>query len=344
MGKRYILSLAIFVVLFVFLVFMILRKYVIEHFDTVEIKFPFKAIYDDKGERLNIIAISAPFRSKSDENKYDIYKKLGYSFLGISSYLNFPNNHIDNPYDDRYSENNNIDYVKMVSGWLHCFQKPSKQMIESQLPLELLTEADIRNVDQYKPDPNIKKEYDFFYVCLDDNDKCEAGWQSYNRNWELAQKCIELFCKRGMKGAIVGRKNCKISKFCKDQITIFPQLDFYKFLKKMQKSKLLFVPNIMDASPRVITESLCLNIPVVVNRNIIGGWHNIISGVTGEFFSDENDILKKVDIIMNNYDSYTPRDWFVANRGYNHSGKKLAEFLKNNYPDLNNKNLKYAYI
>ena len=34
----------------------------------------------------------------------------------------------------------------------------------------------------------------FLYVCLKDNDKCKDGWQSYNRNWEDAQKYLDIMC------------------------------------------------------------------------------------------------------------------------------------------------------
>ena len=32
--------------------------------------------------------------------------------------------------------------------------------------------------------------------CLKDNDKCEDGWQSHNRNWELAQYCLDIMCNK----------------------------------------------------------------------------------------------------------------------------------------------------
>jgi hypothetical protein len=213
------------------------------------------------------------------------------------------------------------------------------------LPLLLLTEADLKDFDQYKPDSNIKKEYDFMYVCLDDNDKCDPGWQSYNRNWELAKKCLEVMCEKyNLKGTMVGRQNCKYTDKCTGLIKVHPFLPFHEFQTEMQKCKFLFVPNISDASPRVITEAICYNMPVLVNYNIIGGWHNIISGITGETFINEEDIDSALDTLLNNYDKYTPREWFMANRGKKKSGKILADFLIKNYPNINNKTMEYATI
>ena len=82
---------------------------------------------------------------------------------------------------------------------------------------------------------------------------------------------------------------------------------------------------------------------MLVNYNILGGWHNIISGVTGEFFTDENNIGDAIEKIINN-DTYTPRQWYLDNRGIHNSGVILSNFLKKHYPNINNKNMKYAYI
>jgi hypothetical protein len=309
-----------------------------------EIKFPFKPVLDDKGKRLNVIAITAPFRSDADMKKYQDLKNKGYEFLGVSSYINFPDNHIINPFDDRYSENNNIDYLKMVSAWLYCFRQPTQQMIESGLPLALITEADLKNPVHVQI-KNAKKKYDFIYVCLDDNDKCIDGWQSYNRNWKLAKECLKIMCGTfKMKGLIVGRKNCEFTDLCKDLVKVVPFLPYHKFLEEMEKARFLFVPNISDASPRVITEALLLDVPVLVNQNILGGWHNVISGVTGEFFNDERDIEQALRKLTQSLKSYQPRKWYEGNRGVHNSGKELAEFLKKHYPKLENTDFKYATV
>ena len=47
--------------------------------------------------------------------------------------------------------------------------------------------------------------------------------------------------------------------------------DFLKFedwIKNVRKSKFILVPNNEDASPRIISEGMCLNKPIFVNENI----------------------------------------------------------------------------
>jgi hypothetical protein len=314
-----------------------------------DVKFPFKNCRDENGKKLNIIMISAPFRTIEDEETYANYKEQGLNFCGISSYLDFPDK-IINPHEDRFHEERNHDYISMVSSWLYCSREVPKALVNSGLPMDLITEADLKDTDgYYKPDPKIEKEYDFMYICLDDDEsadsKCIPGWQWYNRNWDLGKLCLTTMCRDfNLKGIIVGRTNCEFTNYCSGIVKTIPFMDFHKFQKEMQKCRFLFVPNVSDASPRVMTEAMCYNMPVLTNYNIIGGWHNVIPGVTGEFFTDENDVGPALEKITKNYDSYNAREWYCANRGRNNSGKKLAEFLKAHYPTINNPNLQIADI
>ena len=182
------------------------------------------------------------------------------------------------------------------------------------------------------------------YVCLQDDEKCNPGWQSYNRNWDLAKKCLDVLCGSfKLKGLLVGRVNCDINKEYEKLITIVPFLEYHKFQEEMQKCKFLFIPNISDASPRVATEAMCYNIPVLMNYNIIGGWHNIIPGITGEFFTDEVDIQQAIIRIKNG--NYKPKQWFMMNRGRHISGKILGDFISKVYiGKLNSTYLEYIYV
>lgn len=308
-----------------------------------KVEFPFKNIFDENGKKINIILISAPFRTKEHEDLYKEYLEAGLDFCGISSYQEFPNK-IANPYEDRFHEERNHDYPSMVKCWLHCFKDEKYIKKFKHLPHMLLTEADLKDTDYYKPE-NLKKEYDFIYVCLKDNDKCIDSWQAYNRNWELAKKCIEIMCSKfRLKGLLVGRINCDIPESCKGLLTLTDFLSFYVFQSYLKKSKFIFIPNISDASPRVITEALSYNVPAIVNWNIFGGWHNIKPGVSGEFFTDENNLIHALEKLLNNYDNYKPREWFINTSGKNIKGKELAEFLLEYYPNINNKQIKLATI
>ena len=330
------------IIIIICLLLLSCASYEIEWFTEVpEVEFPFKNLYDDRGKRLNVILLAAPFRSEEDEQKYLQYHRQGLFFCGISSYLDFPNP-ISNPYEDRFHVERNHSYPDMTQGWIHCFRKPGYTEPFRHLPHILLTEADLKDVDAIPVRP-VEKEYDFLYCCLDDNDQCSPGWQSHNRNWELAKRCLEVMCRDfHLRGILIGRKNCEFSDRCDGIVKVLPFLPHHQFLDELRKCRFLFVPNITDASPRVISDAITLDVPVLVNRDILGGWHNVIPSITGEFFTNEQDIVLAIKALQRG--GYTPRQWYAQHRGKKHSGKQLAEFLIHTFPGLNNKKTSIATI
>ena len=63
----------------------------------------------------------------------------------------------------------------------------------------------------------------------------------------------------------------------------------------------------------------------LINKNILGGW-KYINEKTGQFFTDENDVGKNIEIMMNKLknNEYEPRKFFIDNYGAIKSGKKLV--------------------
>ncbi len=319
-------------VMAVLVVILMIRKLFREHYSAdVELAFPFKKVVDQNNRPLPIVAISAPFREPKHEEMYDKLKKSGKAFVGISSYLNFPNK-IHNPFEDRFHEQRGHDYPAMCSAWLHCFRDKKDTQKFAHLPHMLITEADLIDLGG-DPEP-VEKKYDFMYVCLKDNDDCTPGWQSFNRNWEMAKVCLEVMCAQyKLRGCLVGRTGCDYSDKCNGIVTTHPFLPYHEFQAEMKRSRFLFVPNVTDASPRVITEAMKYNIPVLCNYNIIGGWHNIVSGVTGETFWDPISFAHILPKFLANLASYTPRKWLSEHRGKKRSGKQLRDFMKKCFPD-----------
>ena len=90
----------------------------------------------------------------------------------------------------------------------------------------------------------------------------------------------------------------------------------------------------MDASPRILSECLCLNKPALVNINIVGGW-KYINEQTGEFFNDENDVELSLKKLLNNLNNYKPREYFENYYGPKFCGRILAAFIKGFCPEFN---------
>lgn len=297
--------------------------------DVPTMKRPFLNIYDDKGKKVNIVFITHPFSRDECIEQYNDAKNKRVEFLGISSYCEFPGI-ISNPHDVLHDPKHKAwtyNYFDLCKGWCHCFRNPD-QYIPKDHPKLLLSESDFAKYNKHKPDPTVKKEYDFLYVCLKDNDKCEPGWQSYNRNWDEAQGFLDIMCNKfHLKGLLIGRINCKIPSGCHKLMELTDFMEYDKFIKQYNKCRFVFVPNKLDASPRVMTEAICFNLPVLGNYNITGGW-KYVTPESGELFNqtpgDFEAVLKR---FLKNFNTYKPREFYMREFNEEKMGKQLLEFV-----------------
>lgn len=292
----------------------------------------FVNIMDDKGNKLNVMLIAKPFMYDKD---YDFYvsNKDKIIFLGISSYLEFPNK-ISNPLDVLDENLEKYKYKEITEGWIHCFRNPEKYF-SPDMPLYFASESDWTDCHLNKPDPTIEKKYDFIYICLkvdEKLDKCD-DWATYNKNWDLGKECLKVFCQEmKLKGLLVGRKDCPLPDKCSDLMTTTNIVSNDELKKYYNQSRFIFIPNQADASPRVLTEALCCNIPCLVNYNILGGW-KYVNQHTGEFFTDASNVKTATQKILDNIknNQYQPRKYFVENYGIPKSGARLKKFLYQQY-------------
>merc|ERR1712032_85326 len=145
-----------------------------------------------------------------------------------------------------------------------------------------------------------------------------------------------------LKGVLVatkdksGKKACSIPKSCKGKMIqttyLAEQKDYFNYLKQ---SRFAFLPQIHDASPRVSTQALAHDVPILMNYYILGGW-KYVNDKTGEFFHDMSDFRKSLDKILKNSEipgRYEPRKWVMENHGNRNSGKRLLDFVQTHFPE-----------
>ncbi len=80
----------------------------------------------------------------------------------------------------------------------------------------------------------------------------------------------------------------------------------------LQTSRIAVYLGDNTSNPAAMWECVAAGLPIVVNEKIRGGRHLVVSGVTGEFAS-ENNFLKVMRHVLANLNSYKPREYFIEN-------------------------------
>jgi hypothetical protein len=295
--------------------------------------FPFRYFTDEKDRVLPFVAVTGFFRDKAAEENYDKYIENGVNVFGITAYKSFPNRDKLDATEGEYERNDTFDYLGKIRDWLCCFRNANEQGFTNWHRTEDISESDFYNAEDDSV-LNVQKKYDFIYICNKDSDDCPLdGWNAYNRNFDLAKKCFPIMCSEfGLKGLIVGRENCGLeNEEYGKHLEIVGWLDWHKLQEKMREAKFLFVPNIFDASPRVIAECITKDLKVLMNRGIMCGF-KYVTYETGELFNDETDVRDALKKLLNRPSSISPKKWWSENYSQEKSQKKLRDFLAKCFP------------
>jgi hypothetical protein len=307
-----------------------LHTYIQQFHDKDHRIFPFRYFTDDAHNSLPIVAVTGPFRDDKAKQRYYEYLNKGICIFGITAYKSFPNTKLFGKEEGEYERNDDFDYTNHIKDWLCCFKDKEKYGFTNKNHIEDISESDFYNAENDKPKT---KKYDFIYICNKDDDSCPlSGWNAINRNFDLALKCFPILCNEfHLKGLIVGRVGCGLEKEYGDKLEIVDWLDWHVLQDKMRESKLLFVPNIFDASPRVIAECITKNLAVLMNKNILCG-SKYIHYETGEFFTNEFDIRAALTKLLNRIYKISPKNWWAEHYSEELSQKNLRKFLADAFP------------
>lgn len=300
--------------------------------------FPYRLLCDENRNVIPVVALAAFFRVPFDRERFVDYTEAGVGIVGITAYKTFPKP-ISDKSGDSDTMNDEFVYADEIKNWIYCFRDPDMYgLSHAKHNLIEMSESDFYDpVDVSMIQPEEKK-YDFIYSCLrdvdDDTDPnpCpKEGWNAINRNFDLALACLPIMIQEfGFKILVVGRVNCGLEGLYGDRLEVVDMLPYHDFQTKIRQSRCLFVPNIYDASPRVVAEAMVNDVPVLMNRSIVCG-SKYINDRTGLFFTDEHDIrysLRKMQQV-----TFSPRAWWAENYSVKKSGKKLRDYLARCYPD-----------
>jgi len=258
---------------------------------------------------------------------------------GISSLEDFPLPP-PNPFSPKFPADK---YVGLFPGFLNMYRDP-ENIYPSHVRVLDMSQSDFGLPAARQPLP---KKYDFTFSGSDQDIGSEmqsdcVGWSMFCKNWSFAQQALEVMCgELGLSGVLVAtkdkqdQKRCKIPASCEGKILQTKYLDQDAFHHYVRQSRFLFLPQVHDASPRVSTQALALDVPLLMNRHLIGGW-KYLTPKTGEFFSDLSDFKESALRLLRNVERggvYEPRKWVHDNYGDAICGKRLFQWIQDNFGD-----------
>ena len=291
--------------------------------------FPFRYFTDENKKIIPLVAVTSFFRDDDAKKLFQEYQDNGISIIGITAYKSFPKKIKDGTADD-YTGDQDFDYTGKIKNWLCCFNDPKHYGFT-----KFNNTINISESDFYDADDTVvpQKKYDVIYSCPNDDDNsCPAnGWNAVNRNFKLAKKCFTIMIRDfGLNVLVIGRTKCGLEKKYGKRIQTVDFLPWDQFQQRLRESRILFVPNIADASPRVIAEAMTKNVPVLMNRQIMCG-SKYITEDSGELFTDETDVADALQKIVGG--DKQPRKWWRENYSKQKSATHLCDFVKTAFPD-----------
>jgi len=300
--------------------------------------WPFNKIIDARGKDTGVVGLAAPFTTFYYNSEYEkaLFWRLkanGHVMLGISSYEFFPGNATD-PLTDRKPQQNPEDketYAAM-DGWLHCFQKPWEHLPPG-MPRALISQSDYIDPLHVDSRPRgLPRKYLFSMSNLG------GAWNDFNRNWTLAKECIKLAVQHeNAPILVVGKEVDKDQTAMSDimelvrqgRVELTKMIGHTELTNAMEQSEFFFVPNLSDASPRVAAEAMLRDVPVMMNRHIVGGW-KYINEQTGVFFDGADDFLPALERLraLRAAGKLRPHAWFSEHFGPRKTSLRVQAFLE----------------
>jgi hypothetical protein len=278
------------------------------------IPWPLRWIVDERGRDTGFAMLRRGLEAK--ERPYFDALAADHRMIGFTHFGPFPLYHA--AYDGLAEDTSPQQgwaraEVRACEAWAHCFRDPDVYLPPG-IPRMLLSGSDF--VDETAAweaaaeGGRPAKRWDLVYSCL-------PMWlNELQKNWDLARSCALRLANAGARVAMVGRAGTP-GLPDHPNIDYLPQLPWRAMMRVTAAARVAFMPNWWDASPRVIMEALAVDVPVLVNRRILGGW-KYVTPQTGAFFDDEGDVVHAFFSVLDGVQQ--PRDWLLAN-GY---GKHAA--------------------
>jgi glycosyltransferase involved in cell wall biosynthesis len=274
-------------------------------------------VTDPGGDVLPWVVVRAPVVTRAQHARLRRLADEGCRFVGATSYLGFPGAGFR---DER-------DYGLLCEAWLHCFRDPDR-FLPPNGPRARVSESDFtdpRRIDPRRAVQALPPELVADVVHVSGAEP----WRQRAKNWPLAARCLRRLAEETDLRILVIDAPPDAESLPGVRPT--GPLPWTMVLAVIAAARCLFVPAVLDASPRVLAEALCLDVPVVVNRSILGGWQ-YVNPFTGVFFDGLDDVVPAVLEAVGT--PGRPRSWFMAHHGPARAGARVLRLLRSLDPSL----------
>lgn len=280
-------------------------------------RWPLERVLDAGGRPTGWAVVHAPVVSPERMRMLAGLLREGTRLIGMSGDADFPRRGGVHRADDP------IDYWSLCEAWCHPFREPD-DFLPPGVPRVLLSASDFTDPVRVREQARCGgrgPRVDYVYVGH------AEGWKCHAKGWELALRCLPvLHGALRLHGMHVGAPAVTAPGVRTEAHLPWPQL-----MACLAQARFLFAPNGLDASPRILAEALCLDVPVVVNRRILGGW-KYVTARTGVFFDDEGDVGPAVTACLHR--RWPTAAWFRTHHGPYLAGRRLLTLLRGLDPGL----------
>jgi glycosyltransferase involved in cell wall biosynthesis len=272
---------------------------------------PFLRVTRPCGEVLPWVVVRAPVVTRAQHVRLNQLAAEGCRFAGATSCLGFPGAGFR---DER-------DYGLLCEAWLHCFRDPDR-FLPPNGSRARVSESDF--TDPLRVDPRLAARTLPPELVADVVHVSGAEpWRQRAKNWPLAARCLRRLAEEAHLRILVVDAPPGAEPLPGVRLT--GPLEWPLLLAVIAAARCLFVPAVLDASPRVLAEALCLDVPVVVNQAILGGWQ-YVNPFTGIFFGGEDDVVPAfLEVVAA---ARRPRAWFMAHHGPVRAGARVLRLLR----------------
>jgi hypothetical protein len=213
--------------------------------------------------------------------------------------------------------------VRSCEAWCHCFRRPEEYLPPGK-PSWLVSGSDWVDAGEvtgwaYQDGGKPAKQWDVIYCCIN-------NWHhEVRKNWSLAKVCVEVLVRElGFSALLIGRAGIPDVPRSSN-VDVRTNLSWPQLLAHTAASRMALLPNVFDPSPRVLAEAIALDVPVLVNADILGGW-KYLNDATGRTFSDETELVDGAMACLT--DALSPQAWWLERYGQDVSSRRLAGHLR----------------